>query len=335
MMRIAINGMGRIGKNFLRVLFSDINVLKKVNPIALNIGPAHKEFVADQFKYDSLMGPFQGDVSLKGDILIINGHEIKIFSELDPSLLPWKSLKIDWVVDCSGKFTRRNLAQKHCESGAGKVLVSAPMPDDDITIILGVNDSAFDEQKHTIVSLGSCTTNAIVPMLKVLHDAFEIQHAFMTTVHAYTNSQVLLDCGIDHDQRRARAAAINCIPTSTGASKTVQKVLPSLAGKFTGTALRIPLDKVSLIDLVATLKTAVTQEMVTKAFDDAAQTKELKGILTCTRESLVSSDFKGNKSSVVIDQSLTTVLGQQVKVFGWYDNEWGYSQRLKDFLMKI
>lgn len=334
-MRIAINGMGRIGKNFLRVLFSDPNVLQKITPVALNIGPAHKEFVAHQFTYDSLMGTFQGEVSLKDDIVIINGYKIKVFSELDPSSLPWKSLKIDWVVDCSGKFTHRKQAQKHCESGAGKVLVSAPMPDDDVTIIPGVNDSAFDEQKHTIVSLGSCTTNAVVPMLKVLHDAFEIQHAFMTTVHAYTNSQVLLDCGTDHDQRRGRAAAINCIPTSTGASKTVEKVLPNLAGRFTGAALRVPLDKVSLIDLAVICKTLVVKEKINTAFDDAAKTNSLKGILTCTREPLVSSDFKGNNSSVIIDQSLTAVQGSLIKVFGWYDNEWGYSQRLKDFLMKI
>ncbi len=331
-MRIALNGMGRIGKNFLRALVEDKKALKKITIVAVNIGPSPKEYVAHQFIYDSLLGTYTGNVHLVGDILHIDDLSIQIFAESNADKLPWKLLAIDWVVDCSGKYTHRQQAEQHLASGAKAVLISAPAHGDDVTIIPGVNDAAFDSSKHKIVSLGSCTTNAVVPMLKVLHDAFEIQQGFMTTVHAYTNSQVLLDVN-DHDPRRARAAAINCIPTSTGASKTVGKVMPELGDKIVGVSLRVPLDKVSLIDLVVRLKNNVTIQIINKAFEQAAKSDALEGILTTTKEALVSSDFKGNKSSVIIDESLTSVQGTMAKVFGWYDNEWGYSQRLKDFLL--
>lgn len=333
-MRIAVNGMGRIGKNFLRALIADKKALEKITVVAINIGPSPKEYVAHQFKYDTLLGTYRGDVSLNGDILHIDKNEIKIFAESKADQLPWKALNIDWVVDCSGNYTHREQAQQHLTSGAKAVLISAPAHGDDVTIIPGVNDSAFDAGKHTIVSLGSCTTNALLPMLKVLHDAFEIKQAFMTTVHAYTNSQVLLDAN-GKDPRRARAAAINCIPTTTGAVETVNKVMPELGNTIVGVSLRVPLDKVSLIDLVVYLKQKVTAEMVNKNFQKAAQFGALKVILTCTKEPLVSSDFKGNDSSVIIDELLTSAQGNMAKVFGWYDNEWGYSQRLKDFLLRI
>jgi len=333
-MRVALNGMGRIGKNFLRVVCADKKALEKITLVAVNLGPASKEFVAHEFKYDSLLGTYPGKVALIGDMLHIDDTVLQVFTESNAENLPWKALTIDWVVDCSGRYTHREQAEQHIKSGAKAVLISAPAHGDDVTIIPGVNDAAFDSINHTIVSLGSCTTNALVPMLKVLHDAFEIEQAFMTTVHAYTNSQWLLD-GNDHDPRRARAAVINCIPTTTGASATVGKIVPALADKVIGVSLRVPLDKVSLIDLVVQVKQKVTAELINKAFERAAQSSSLEGILTTTKEPLVSSDFKGNNSSVIIDELLTSVQGSMVKVFGWYDNEWGYSQRLKDFLMRV
>ena len=331
-MRIAINGFGRIGKNFLQTILRDANASKKITVVAINIGPAHKEFVAHLFKYDSLLGIYPGNVSFSNDQLHIDTISIPILTETNAELLPWKKLGIDWVVDCSGKYTKHEKAMQHCTAGARAVLISAPSKDADVMIIPGVNMNSFQAGKHKIVSLGSCTTNALVPMLKVMHDAYGIEHAFMTTVHAYTNSQVLLDVSAG-DPRRSRAAAINCIPTTTGASESVSKVLPELADKVFGVSLRIPLDKVSLVDLAVNLKKEVTKESINAEFKRCAQTANLKGIITCSNEPLVSSDFKGNSSSVIFDETLTQAQGTMAKVFGWYDNEWGYSERLKDFLL--
>ena len=328
-MKIGINGFGRIGRNFLRVVFSDPVALQKIEVVALNIGPANPEFVAHSFKYDTLMGIFDGDVSYSDSILTINGHRIKIYSEMDPSKLNWNQESVVWVVDCSGKFTKKVDAQKHIAAGAQKVLISAPSEDADATVILGVNDQVYTGQQ--IVSLGSCTTNAIAPVLKVLNSTFGIVSAYMTTVHTYTNNQTLLD--VDRpDIRRSRAAALNIIPTTTGAMKVVSRVLPEIAGKIEGSALRVPVAKVSLVDLSFIAEKPITVESITTAFIQSAES-ELKTIMQVTDQELVSSDFGQNNHSVVIDQKLTQTVGSLGKVFGWYDNEWGYSCRLKDFLM--
>ncbi|MFT6765553.1 MAG: glyceraldehyde 3-phosphate dehydrogenase [Alteromonas naphthalenivorans] len=328
-MKIAINGFGRIGRNFLRALFSDATALKKVEVVALNIGPADPAFVAHSVTYDTIMGKFDGDVSYSNNVLSINGHKIAVYAETDPSKLDWKKNGVDWVVDCSGRFTKKADAQKHIAAGAKHVLISAPSVDADVTVILGVNTHAYTGQQ--IVSLGSCTTNAVAPVLNVLNKKFGIVSAYMTTVHAYTNNQTLLD--VDRsDIRRARAAALNIIPTTTGAMKVVGQVLPELAGKIEGCSLRVPVATVSLIDLSFVAQQAIIAESINTACSQAAQSN-LENIMQVTDEELVSSDFSQNSHSVIIDQKLTQAVGSLGKVFGWYDNEWGYSCRLKDFLL--
>lgn len=326
-MKIAVNGFGRIGRNFLRALFQDPAALKKLDIVAINIGPANPEFVAHSFTYDTIMGRFDGDVSYSSNILSINGHKIKIYAETDSLKLDWKD--VEWVVDCSGKFTKKADAQKHIAGGAKHVLISAPSADADVTVILGVNNSAYTGQQ--IVSLGSCTTNAVAPVLDILNKQFGLASAYMTTVHAYTNNQTLLD--VDRsDIRRARAAALNIIPTTTGAMKVVGQVLPELAGKIEGCSLRVPVATVSLIDLAFVAEKPMTAQTLRDVCAQAAQ-GNLTGIMQVTEQELVSSDFSQNYHSVIIDQKLTQVVGTLGKVFGWYDNEWGYSCRLKDFLV--
>ena len=334
-MRIAINGFGRIGRNFFRALSEDKFASGAIELVAINVGPAKIENVAHAVKYDTLMGIYPGDVHMDNDSLVINGKHIKILTECDPAKLPWKELDIDWAVECSGRFTKREGAKKHLEAGAGHVLISAPACDEDVSIVPGVNDNAFNKDKDKIVSLGSCTTNAIVPMLKVLHDAFVIERGFMTTVHAYTNNQVLLDVD-GSDLRRSRAAAINIIPTTTGAMKMVGKIIPDLIGRVEAVAIRVPLPKVSLIDLTFSAKKAMTKDLINNVFEKASQSGPMKNILTITMEPLVSSDFNGDPHSVIIDGKLTDTNGENMgKVFGWYDNEWAYSVRLKDFLLGV
>jgi len=330
-MNIAINGFGRIGRNFLRALLKDSQASKKITVAAINIGPGDIKLAAHLFKYDTLLGPFQGMVELEESTLVINGKRIALLAQIDPVKIDWRNYNIDWVVECTGKFTKREGAQLHLAAGAKQVLISAPAHGEDVTIIPGVNSNAFDSKKHQIVSLGSCTTNAFLPTLKVLNDAFTLTQGFMTTVHAYTNSQPLLDVERS-DPRRARAAALNIIPTSTGAGKLVGKILPELEGKIGACALRVPVGKVSLIDLSFTATKPITAQTINDAFTKAAQSN-LKSILTITQEPLVSSDFSGNDHSVIIDGLLTQTQGSMGTVFGWYDNEWGYSVRLKDFLM--
>lgn len=344
MMRIAINGFGRIGRNFFRALMEDKFASQAIELVAINVGPAKIEGVAHAVKYDTLMGIYPGDVhtACKGDCgkdgrsddeLVVDGHHIKILTECDPAKLPWKKLKIDWVVECSGRFTKREEVEKHMAAGAECVLISAPAKDEDVSIIPGVNSDAFDKNKDKIVSLGSCTTNAFLPMLKVLHDTFIIERSFMTTIHAYTNTQVLLDVE-GSDRRRSRAAAINIIPTTTGATKMMGKILPDLVGRVEAVAIRVPLPKVSFIDLTFIAKKEVTKELINSAFEKASQSSDMKGVLAITFEQLVSSDFNGDPHSVIIDGQLTDVCGKHMgKVFGWYDNEWAYSVRLKDFLL--
>jgi glyceraldehyde-3-phosphate dehydrogenase type I len=332
-MRIAINGFGRIGRNFLRAVLQDAHAAKKLDVVAINIGPASIESAAHMFKYDTLMGIYPGPVYVSGNMLHIGEHKIQLLAKSDPALCNWDSYAIDWVVESSGHFTTGPLARKHIMAGAKHVLITAPAKEEDITVIPGINDNAYDPEKDVIVSLGSCTTNAFLPTLKVLNQSFGIIQGFMTTVHAYTNSQVLLDKE-DGDLRRSRAAALNIIPTSTGASRVLDKVMPELKGKVLARAVRVPVGKVSLIDLVVRVEKAVTQKLVNNAFLQASE-NELHGILAFTNEPLVSSDYSGHPASVIIDGLLTDINTDMVKVFGWYDNEWGYSVRLKDFLMHI
>lgn len=333
-MRIAINGFGRIGRTFLRSIFVDKNIKNTLNVVAINVGSSSIDTVAHMFKYDTLMGTFPHAVHMEGNELVIDGHRIFIVAQLEVEKLAWADLEIDWVVDCTGKFTERSGAQKHIDAGARYVLISAPAHDEDVAIIPGVNQELFDAKKHAIVSLGSCTTNAFIPTLKVLHDAFGINRGFMTTTHAYTNSQVLLDVDAAKDLRFSRAAALNIIPASTGASKMVAKVLPELEGKISALAMRVPVGKVSLIDLVFETQKKLSVDAIHEAFNHAART-HMKNIVSLTMEPLVSSDFSGNDYSVVIDGLLTTVNGTMGQVFGWYDNEWGYSMRMRDFLCYV
>lgn len=334
MVNVAINGFGRIGRNFLRAFLQDKLSQEKLKIVAINVGNASVDSVAHMFKYDTLMGSYPGDVCVKNNELIIDGYKIAIISELDINKIDWRNYSVDWVVDATGKFTDRDGAQLHINSGAKKVLITAPGNDEDVTIIPGVNYQDYITTKHNIVSLGSCTTNALAPMLKVLHENFIIERGFMTTVHSYTNDQVLLDVE-KKDLRRARAAALNIVPTTTGAQKVIGKILPELNGLIGGTAIRVPVGKVSLIDLSFEAKKEITVDKINKAFELAAKSGQLAGIMSVAHEQLVSSDFSGNNNSVIIDSLLTDVKQNMGKVFGWYDNEWGYSVRLKDFLVKV
>src|SRR5579863_7256790 len=327
-MHVAINGFGRIGRSFLRCVEQDKK--SAIEVVAINIGNSKPEYVAHMFKYDTLMGKFAGEVSVEGDALVIDGHRITIIAELDPEKLPWKKFDIDWVVDCSGKFTHREDAEKHIKAGAQRVLISAPAHDEDVAIIPGVNEELYNSAKHRIVSLGSCTTNAFLPTLKVIDDAFGIVRGCMTTTHAYTNSQVLLDVDAK-DLRFSRAAALNIIPATTGAAGMVEKILPHLKDKVSAKAMRVPVGKVSLIDLVFEAKKELSVDAIHDAFKRAAQDK-MKHIVALTMEPLVSSDFSGDSHSVIIDGLLTSTNDTMGQVFGWYDNEWGYSERMKDFL---
>ncbi len=334
-MRIAVNGCGRIGKSFIRAFLADEEARKKIELMVINVGKADKETTALSLKYDTLLGTYPGTIEYREDILIIDGTlKVAIINELDPEKAPWEKYKIDWIVECSGRFTSRNDAQKHIHAGAKKVLISAPAKDEDATIILGVNHDQY-KPSDTFISLGSCTTNAVYPMLKVLKDSFGIEQAFMSSVHAYTNTQALLD--VDprlNDPRKSRAAALNIVPTTTGAMQVVDKVMPDLVGKLKGCALRVPVGKVSIIDLTVNLSRSASTTEINQAFAQAAA-GDLHGIVGYCTLPLVSSDYAGDNHSVCIDSLLTRSMGATAKVFGWYDNEWAYSVRLKDFLMMV
>lgn len=329
-MKIAINGFGRIGRTFLRTFLQDPNAQKKCTVVAINLGPATIETVAHMFKYDTIMGTYPGSVSLRENNLVVDAISIKLYSILKPEELDWKKDQVDWVVDASGRFTEREQAELHLKAGAKHVLITAPAKGDDISIIPGVNSSTFDPKNHKIVSLGSCTTNAFIPMLKVIHDEFGIENGFMTTIHAYTNSQVLLDVEAK-SLRLARAAALNIIPSTTGATKMLSKVLPEIGECIKASSIRVPVGIVSLIDLIVTTKNEISVTSINKAFENAA-TGALKNIVAVSQEPLVSSDYRGNFHSVTIDALSTDVVGNTAKIMGWYDNEWSYSCRLKDFL---
>lgn len=334
MINIAINGFGRIGKNFLRILVSDLEARTNIFVKAINIGLSDPEAIAHSFKYDSILKTYNGSVEYKNNMLIIDNYPpITILSFVNPEDCRWGDLNIDWVIESSGKFTEKKLAIKHINSGAKKVLITAPATNEDITIIPGVNNNLFDSQKHIIVSLGSCTTNALAPLLDVMNKKFEIEHAAVTTVHAYTNAQALLDVDIkSSDMRRGRAAALNIVPTSTGATSLIDKIFPDLSGKISGCSIRVPVPAVSLIDLACWTKKEVDPKLINQAFIDA-KSGYLKNILDITDTPLVSSDYEKNSNSVTVDSLMTTTTGKLSKIFGWYDNEWAYSCRLKDFLL--
>ena len=324
--RVGINGFGRIGRNFWRAVNAadgdrgfEIVAANDLGDIAT---------MAHLLKYDTVMGTLQADVSASGDVIRVGDKSIKILAEREPASLPWRDLGVDIVIESTGRFTSGPAARAHVEAGAKKVIISAPAKDEDITIVMGVNDEKYDADAHTIISDASCTTNCVAPMAKVLLDNFGIVKGLMTTVHAYTQDQNLQD-GPHKDLRRARAAALNIVPTSTGAAKATSLVIPELKGKLDGYSLRVPVPDGSITDLVVELGRDVTKDEVNAAFKAAAE-GSLKGIVYYTEDPIVSSDIVGTPASCTFDASITMAYGNQVKVFGWYDNEWGYSNRLVD-----
>jgi len=361
-MRVAINGFGRIGRNFLRAskggdifanlketvssaqlsdtaaIASTLSKLKQdvlgIDIVAIN-DLSDAGMLAHLLRYDSAQGTYSGSVVLDGDELVVDGDRIKVFAERDPANLPWGELGVDVVIECTGVFRTHEAASKHLDAGAKWVIVSAPMGDPDYSVVLGVNDEGFDPSVHKIISNASCTTNCLAPMVKVLNDTFEVEEGMFTTVHAYTNDQSILDL-VHSDPRRARAAAVNIIPSSTGAASAVGKVMPEMDGKLKGTALRVPVVDGSITDLVVSVDAdGVTVEQVNAAFKTAAE-GPLKGILKYSEEPLVSSDIVGDPHSVIFD-ALSTMVSDDgmIKVFGWYDNEMGYSTRLVDLVRKL
>jgi glyceraldehyde 3-phosphate dehydrogenase len=328
--RVGINGFGRIGRNFFRAqqqLGADIDIVA-----ANDLGDANT--MAHLLRYDSTLGPFAGEVELGDGVLHAGGEELQLLSVRDPAELPWKDLGVDVVLESTGFFTTRDGAQKHLDAGAKKVLISAPATDPDLTVVLGVNDGDYDPEQHHIVSNASCTTNCVAPLAKVVDDLAGIESGFMTTIHAYTQDQMLQDAP-HKDLRRARAAAINLVPTSTGAAKAIGLVLPHLQGKVDGISVRAPVPTGSVTDLVVTVGREVTKEEVNAAFSEAASSGPLEHYLEYSEAPLVSTDIVGNSHSCIFDSLLTMAGGRTVKVFGWYDNEWGYSCRLVDVVAKL
>ncbi len=326
--KIGINGFGRIGRQVLRALGEYYP--ETIEVVAIN-DLFDAETNAHLLKYDSNYGHFPGQVAVKGNNLLVNGRAIRVFAEREPAKLPWDELGVSVVVESTGVFTEASKAAWHIEAGAKKVIITAPAKNEDITIVLGVNEDKYDPQKHHIISNASCTTNCLAPAAKVVHEAFGIIKGLMTTIHSYTNDQRILD--LPHkDLRRARAAALNIIPTTTGAARAVALVIPELAGKFDGIALRVPTPTVSVVDFVATVEKPTTTEELRAAFKAAAE-GPLKGILGYSEAPLVSMDYKGDPRSSIVDGPFTQVLqGDMVKVVAWYDNEWGYSCRVADLI---
>ncbi len=330
--KVGINGFGRIGRNLLRASFND----PEIEYLAVN-DITDAKTLAHLLRYDSVLGIFKEDIKATDDAIILNGKTIKVLAEKDLTGLKWKDLGVEVVVESTGKYTKRPDAIKHIElGGARKVIISAPATDPDVTIVMGVNENDYDPARHHLISNASCTTNCLAPVIKVIHEKFGVEKAFMTTVHSYTNDQKILDAP-HKDLRRARAAAVSQIPTTTGAAKAIGLVIPDLKGKIDGIAIRVPTPNVSLVDLVAVINKPTTAEEVNAALKEAAN-GELKGILDYTEEPLVSVDFMANSHSSIVDGLSTKVIdGTLVKVLAWYDNEWGYSCRLADlikFVMK-
>src|SRR5437764_7405278 len=327
--RVGINGFGRIGRNIMRAALGDTNI----DFVAVN-DLTNAATLAHLLKYDSVLGNIHATVEAKSDTISVDGDPFTVLSLKDPAQLPWKDLGVDVVFESTGIFTSRDGAAKHVTAGAKKVVITAPAKGPDITLVIGVNDDKYDPAKHQIISNASCTTNCLAPLAKVLHQSFGIKKGWMTTIHSYTNDQQLLD--LPHkDLRRARAAALSMIPTTTGAAVAVGEVLPELKGKLDGISMRVPTPNVSCVDLNAILNRSVTAEEVNAAFTTAAN-GPLKGILACSYDELVSVDFKGNAHSSIVDMPYTKVMeGDFLKVLSWYDNEWGYSNRCVDLLRKL
>ena len=325
-LRVGINGFGRIGRNMLRASWND----PEIEYVAVN-DITDAKTLAHLLKYDSVLGTFKEDVRATEDAIVVNGRKIRVLAEKEVGKLPWKDLGVSVVIESTGKYTKRPDVIQHIEKGgAVKVIVSAPATDPDITLVLGVNEKMYDPARHHIISNASCTTNCLAPVVKVLHDAFGVERGFMTTIHSYTNDQKILDAP-HKDLRRARAAAISQIPTTTGAAKAVGLVMPELKGKIDGFSVRVPTPNVSLVDFVAVLRKSTTAEEINAAFRTAAAAGPLKGYLGVTDVPLVSVDFMGDSRSGIIDLLSTKVLdGNLAKVIAWYDNEWGYSCRLVD-----
>jgi glyceraldehyde 3-phosphate dehydrogenase len=325
--RVGINGFGRIGRNILRAALHE----KELEFVAVN-DITDAPTLAHLLKYDSILGNLSEEVKADGDTIHVAGRSVKVLAMKDPGQLPWKSLGVEYVIESTGLFTEAEKAKAHLTAGAKKVIISAPAKGEDITIVMGVNHENYDARKHTIVSNASCTTNCLGPVAKVLNDTFGIVKGQMTTVHSYTNDQKILD--LPHkDLRRARAAALSMIPTSTGAAKAIYLAIPELKGKLDGVAIRVPTPNVSLVDLTVELGKKATAEEINGAFKAAASGK-MKGVLQVTEEELVSIDFRGNPHSSIVDAGLTKVVdGNLAKVFSWYDNEWGFSNRMKDLIL--
>ena len=328
--RVGVNGFGRIGRLYIRAALrqgADVEIVG-INDLT------DARTLGHLFKYDSVHGPFWGSVEVEEDALVIDGRRIRVTAETDPANLPWKELGAEVVIESTGRFTERAAAAKHLEAGAKKVIISAPAKGPDATIVLGVNDQTYDSAKHDVISNASCTTNCLAPMAKVLVDNFGVEKGFMTTVHAYTNDQKVLD--FPHkDLRRARAAALSIIPTTTGAARAVSLVIPELEGRLDGFALRVPTPDGSATDLVAELQTEVTAEDVNAAMKAASESAPMQGILQYQEDPIVSTDIVGNSHSSIFDPALTMAKGKLIKVVSWYDNEWGYSCRLVDLTLRV
>jgi glyceraldehyde 3-phosphate dehydrogenase (phosphorylating) len=324
--KVGINGFGRIGRNVLRASLQDSNLeFVAVNDLT------DPKTLAHLLKYDSVLGNLPNKVTAGADSITVDGKTIKVFKEKDPAALPWESVGAQVVIESTGRFTNAEDAKKHLRGPVKKVIISAPAKNEDVTLVLGVNHDKYDPAKHHIISNASCTTNCLAPIVKVINDAFKIVSGTMTTIHSYTNDQVILD--FPHkDLRRARAAALSMIPTSTGAAKALKLVIPEMAGKLDGFAVRVPTPNVSVVDLVALVEKKATKEEVNAALKAASESSPLKGYLGYEENELVSSDFKGDPRSSIVDSPCTLVVGNLVKVVSWYDNEWGYSCRVRDLI---
>ncbi len=325
--RVGINGFGRIGRNVLRAGYKN----KELEFVAVN-DLTDAKTLAHLLKYDSVHGKFDAKVEVGKDSILIDGKEVKVFAQRDPSQLPWKDLRVDVVLESTGRFTDRAGGAKHLEAGAKKVIISAPAKDPDLTLVLGVNEKDYQPEEHHILSMGSCTTNCLAPIAKILVDEFGVEYGLMTTIHAYTNDQVILDFP-HRDLRRARAAAMSMIPTTTGAATALSLVIPELKGKMDGMAIRVPTPNVSVVDLVAEVKKETTTEGLNQVLKSYAEGK-MKGILSFCEEPLVSIDFNGNPHSSIVDGPSTKVIGGRlVKIISWYDNEWGFSNRMVELFL--
>jgi glyceraldehyde 3-phosphate dehydrogenase len=327
--KVGINGFGRIGRNVMRACLGD----NDIDFVAVN-DLTDTKTLAHLLKYDSVMGNLEHKITAKDNSILVEGDEFKVFSEKDPAAIPWEEVGAEIIIESTGRFTKAEDARKHLRGTVKKVVISAPAKGEDVTIVLGVNEGMYDPAKHNIVSNASCTTNCLAPVAKVIHEKFGIRDALMNTIHSYTNDQQLLD--LPHkDLRRARAAAVSMIPTSTGAAKAVELVIPELKGRFDGISVRVPTPDVSLVDVVMNVEKETSTEEVNRVLKDAAN-EELRGILAFCEEPLVSIDFRGNSNSSIIDAENTKVIGgTMVKVLSWYDNEWGYSCRIRDLVKFI